>query len=86
MLDNMVERPRVVRRLEVITGACGRRRWSADEKARILDEVLAPGRGGVGGGAPARDDAAAPVHLAPAGAGVPWPNRPGRPRSPLCRP
>lgn len=33
----------MVRRLEVITGAGGRRRWSAAEKARILDEVLAPG-------------------------------------------
>ena len=43
MLDDMVEPLRVVRRLEVITGAGGRRRWSHAEKARILDEVLAPG-------------------------------------------
>lgn len=43
MLDDIVEPPRLVQRLEVITGAGGRRRWSAAEKARILDEVLAPG-------------------------------------------
>ena len=43
MLDHMLEPPRPVRRLEVITGSGGRRRWSADEKARILEEALAPG-------------------------------------------
>jgi len=43
MLDHMLEPPRPVRRLEVITGAGGRRRWSADEKARILEEAMAPG-------------------------------------------
>jgi transposase len=43
MLDPMLEPPRPVRRLEVITGAGGRRRWSADEKARILEEAMAPG-------------------------------------------
>jgi transposase len=43
MLKDMVEASRVVRRLEVITGAGGRRRWSAAEKARILQEALAPG-------------------------------------------
>jgi len=43
MLDHMLEPPRTVRRLEVITGVGGRRRWSADEKARILDEAMAPG-------------------------------------------
>ena len=42
MLDDMVE-PRVVRRLEVITGAGGRRRWSAAEKARIVAEAMMPG-------------------------------------------
>jgi transposase len=31
------------RRLEVITGALGRRRWSAEAKARIVAESLAPG-------------------------------------------
>src|ERR687886_1144001 len=41
MLDHMLEPPRPVRRVEVITGAGGRRRWSADEKARIV--ALAPG-------------------------------------------
>ncbi|PVE20245.1 IS66 family insertion sequence hypothetical protein [Microvirga sp. KLBC 81] len=43
MVDHMLEPPRPVRRLEVITGAGGRRRWSADEKARILQEATAPG-------------------------------------------
>lgn len=43
MLDHMLEPSRPVRRLEVITGAGGRRRWSADEKARILEEAIAPG-------------------------------------------
>jgi len=32
-----------VRRMEVITGAGGRRRWSDDDKARIVEETLAPG-------------------------------------------
>ena len=43
MVDHMLEPPRPVRRVEVITGTGGRRRWSADEKARILQEALAPG-------------------------------------------
>jgi transposase len=43
MVDHMLEPPRAVRRLEVITGASGRRRWSADEKARILEEAMVPG-------------------------------------------
>ena len=43
MVDHMLEPPRPVRRLEVITGAGGRRRWSADEKARILEEAMVPG-------------------------------------------
>ena len=34
---------REVRRLEVITGALRRRRWSAEAKARIVAESLAPG-------------------------------------------
>ena len=34
---------RVVRRLEVINGALGRRRWSPEAKARIVAESLAPG-------------------------------------------
>ena len=32
----------VVRRIEVITGASGRRRWSEEEKARAIEESLAP--------------------------------------------
>jgi transposase len=32
-----------VRRLEVLTGVGGRRRWSSDDKARIVEESLAPG-------------------------------------------
>ena len=43
MVDHMLEPPRAVRRLEVITGAGGRRRWSADEKTRILEEAMVPG-------------------------------------------
>src|SRR5688572_28037425 len=43
MLDPMLEPPRLVRRIEVITGGAGRRRWPADEKARILEEAAAPG-------------------------------------------
>jgi transposase len=31
------------RRVEVLTGPVGRRRWSAEEKARIVEETLAPG-------------------------------------------
>ena len=34
---------REVQRLEVITGALGRRRWGAEAKARILAEGLVPG-------------------------------------------
>jgi transposase len=33
----------LVRRIEVITGADGRRRWTVDEKARIVAETLGPG-------------------------------------------
>ena len=36
-------KPVMVRRLEVLTGVGGRRRWSADDKARIVEETLAPG-------------------------------------------
>ena len=32
-----------MRRFEVITGAIGRRRWSADDRAQILEETLVPG-------------------------------------------
>jgi transposase len=41
-LDHMLE-AKAVRRLEVITGSGGRRRFSDDEKARILEETLVPG-------------------------------------------
>ena len=43
MVDHMLEPPRPVRRLEVITGAGERRRWTADEKAQILEKATAPG-------------------------------------------
>ena len=43
MVEHMVEPSRVIRRLEVITGAGGRRRWSSAEKARITSEAIAPG-------------------------------------------
>ena len=36
-------KPIQVRRLEVVTGVGGRRRWSPDDKARIVEETLAPG-------------------------------------------
>lgn len=42
--DPMLDpKPVVVRRLEVLTGVGGRQRWSADDKARIVEETLAPG-------------------------------------------
>lgn len=34
---------RTIRRLEVITGRGRRRRWSEDDKTRIVEETLAPG-------------------------------------------
>ena len=42
-LDRRFEPEGEVRRFEVINGAIGRRRWSGDERARILEETLAPG-------------------------------------------
>ena len=42
-LDHRLEPLGEVRRFEVINGAMGRRRWSADDRARILEETLAPG-------------------------------------------
>jgi transposase len=41
--DLTLDPERGLRRIEVINGAGGRRRWSADDKARILEETLAPG-------------------------------------------
>ena len=35
--------PERLRRIEMINGVCGRRRWSVDEKARILEQTLVPG-------------------------------------------
>jgi transposase len=35
--------PTAVRRLEVITGSGRRRRFSSDDKSRIIEETLAPG-------------------------------------------
>ena len=32
-----------MRRVEIISGIGGRRRWSVDDKARIIDETLTPG-------------------------------------------
>ncbi len=43
MVKHMVEPSRTVRRLEVITGVGGRRRWSETEKARITAEAMMPG-------------------------------------------
>jgi transposase len=42
-LDHRLEPEGGVRRFEVINGALGRRRWSIDDRARILEETLAPG-------------------------------------------
>ena len=42
MLDHKLE-PKAVRRIEVITGPGSRRRFSDDEKARIIEEALMPG-------------------------------------------
>lgn len=42
-LDHRLEPEGSVRRLEVLTGALGRRRWSVDDRARILEETLVPG-------------------------------------------
>jgi transposase len=41
-LDHTLE-PETVRRLEVITGTGRRRRFSDDDKARIIEETLLPG-------------------------------------------
>ena len=44
MLDHKLEpKASVARRVEVFTGTGHRRRWSSDEKARILEETLAVG-------------------------------------------
>ena len=44
MFDHKLEpKPSVARRVEVFTGTGRRRRWSSDEKARILEETLAVG-------------------------------------------
>ncbi|GGK47221.1 transposase [Salinarimonas ramus] len=42
-LEPTLELQRLVRRLEVINGACGCRHWSADEKVEIVTEALEPG-------------------------------------------
>ena len=42
-LDHRLEPEVEVRRFEVITGATGRRRWSTDDRAQILEETLVPG-------------------------------------------
>lgn len=41
-LDLTLDPERQPRRFEVINGAGGRRRWSIDEKARIVAETLEP--------------------------------------------
>ena len=42
-LDPTLEPSRPVRRVEIISGIGGRRRWSVDDKARIVQETLVPG-------------------------------------------
>ena len=56
------------RRVEVITGAGGRRRWTDDEKAQAIEGVVGAWRGGLACGAPPRRDAATIVYLAARGA------------------
>ena len=41
--DHRLDLDRPFRRVEISNGAGGRRHWSADDKARILEETLAPG-------------------------------------------
>ena len=41
-LDPRLEPSRPVRRVEIISGIGGLRRWSVDDKARIVEETLAP--------------------------------------------
>lgn len=41
--DDICDDPKPVRRVEVITSAAGRRRWSEEEKAQIVAESFAPG-------------------------------------------
>ena len=43
MLEHSFEPEAGVRRVEVITGTGRRRRWSVDDKARIIAETLASG-------------------------------------------
>ena len=44
MLDHKLEpKPSAARRIEVFTGTGRRRRWSSDEKARIVEETLETG-------------------------------------------
>jgi len=42
-LDHRLKPSGPLRRIEVISGFGGRRRWSVDDKARIVEETLAPG-------------------------------------------
>lgn len=42
-LERMFEPPRALRRIEVLSAEAGRRVWSADDKARILEETLERG-------------------------------------------
>ncbi|HML41625.1 MAG TPA: transposase [Hyphomicrobium zavarzinii] len=43
VFDHRLQPEGGVRRFEVIKGAIGRRRWTTDERARILEETLVPG-------------------------------------------
>src|SRR5258707_7790470 len=43
MFDVKDDAKGVFRRIEVLTGPARRRRWSAEDKARIIAETLAPG-------------------------------------------
>ena len=56
------------RRVEVLTEPGRRRRWSAEEKARIVAETLVASACVVGGGTALADFTATGVRMAPAGA------------------
>jgi hypothetical protein len=66
LLPEPKREPEPVRRLEVFTGAGRRRRWTAEQKTRIVAESYESGETVCAGCAPARVDAAAVVRMAPA--------------------
>ncbi len=66
-LDRGLELVWAIRRFEVIDVAFGCRRWSADDRARILEETFVPGAVCVDGGPASMGDSKAAVHVAARG-------------------